>query len=327
VRRRAFIGTCGVAAALSLAPPLRGARGAGVLRLGILSATPRKGPLWEGGFERRLKELGYSDGQNSAIEFVQAPLQDEPIRAAATKLVRDGVDIIVAGGHQYLAKGALDATKTLPIVTVALDYDPLALGYIKSLARPGGNLTGVFAEQISLTAKRLQLIKQAAPENRKIIVFWDRACASQWHAAQEAATGLDLELHGAEFRERPYDYDRALGEIPADHRGGLVVLMSPFFFEDRDRLAEFTLRHRLPSISGLREAAAAGGLLSYGSNLVALFERLADYVDRIVKGTKPADLAVEIPTKFELVINLRTAKALGIAMPQALMVAADEVIE
>jgi putative ABC transport system substrate-binding protein len=136
-----------------------------------------------------------------------------------------------------------------------------------------------------------------------------------------------LELRGAEFRERPYDYDRALSEMPADHRGGLAVLTSPFFFEDRDRLAEFTLRYRLPSIFPMRELAASGGLLSYGSNLVAMFEHLADYVDRIAKGAKPADLAVEIPTKFELIVNLKTAKALGIAMPQALLVAADEVIE
>jgi putative ABC transport system substrate-binding protein len=286
LRRREFVFTLGGAAAplfwpLSGRPqPLR------TLRLGIVGVTPRNGPLWVG-FEQRLRELGYIDGQNLAIEFIQVTLQDDTIRAAMTKLVSGDIDIIVTGG----------------------------------------NVTGLFTQQIDLTAKRLQLIKEAVPGSSKMVVFWDRATAGQWQAAQNAATTLGLQIAGIELREQPYDYERALSETPVDHRDALVTMVSPIFFNDRKRLAEFTLRHRLPSMFGLREWAEAGALLSYGPNIVALFKRQAEYVDRIAKGVKPADLPVEQPTKFELVINLKTVRALGLNIPPGVLAIADEVIE
>ena len=244
-----------------------------------------------------------------------------------TKLVSGDTNIIVTGGNEYLTKAALQATKVIPIVITAIDYDPLALGYIASLARPGGNVTGLFTQQIDLTAKRLQLIKEAVPGTSKMVVFWDRASAGQWQAAQNAATALGLQIVGIELREQPYDYERALSETPVDHRDALVTMISPIFFNDRKRLAEFTLRHRLPSMFGLREWAEAGALLSYGPNIVALMKRTADYVDRIAKGVKPADLPVEQPTKFELVINVKTAKVFGLTIPPGVLAIADEVIE
>jgi putative tryptophan/tyrosine transport system substrate-binding protein len=323
IGRREFVYTLGGVAAWPLsvrAQPLR------TLRLGIVGVTPRNGPLWVG-FEQRLRELGYIDGQNLAIEFIQVTLQDDTIRAAMTKLVSGDTDIIVTGGNEYLTKAALQATKVIPIVITAIDYDPLALGYIASLARPGGNVTGLFTQQIDLTAKRLQLIKEAVPGTSKMVVFWDRASAGQWQAAQNAATALGLQIAGIELREQPYDYERALSETPVDHRDALVTMISPIFFNDRKRLAEFTLRHRLPSMFGLREWAEAGALLSYGPNIVALFKRQAEYVDRIAKGVKPADLPVEQPTKFELVINVKTAKAFGLTIPPGVLAIADEVIE
>jgi putative ABC transport system substrate-binding protein len=325
IRRREFISTlCGVAAAWPLGAsaqqPLR------TLHLGIVGVTPRNGPLWVV-FEQRLRELGYIDGQTLAIEFIQVTLQDDTIRAAMAKLVRGDIDIIVTGGNEYLTKAALQATRVIPIVITAIDYDPLALGYIASLARPGGNVTGLFTQQIDLTAKRLQLIKEAVPGSSKMVVFWDRASAGQWQAAQTAATVLGLQIAGIELRGQPYDYERALSEAPVDHHGALVTMMSPIFFNDRKRLAEFTLRHRLPSMFGLREWAEAGALLSYGPNIVALFKRQAEYVDRIAKGVKPADLPVEQPTKFEFVINVKTAKAFGHTIPPGVLAIADEVIE
>jgi putative tryptophan/tyrosine transport system substrate-binding protein len=324
MRRREFITLLGGAAAIW---PLaaRARQLSRVLRLGVVGVTPRTGPLWAA-FEQRLRELDYVDGKNLAVEFIQVNLQDDTIRAAMTKLVGDDVDIIVTGGNEFVARAALRASRVIPIVIVAIDYDPLALGYIASLARPGGNVTGLFFEQIDLMAKRLQLIKEAASGSQNVVVFWDRASDGQWQAAQRAAPALQLQVAGVELSGQPYDYERALRET-AHNRSALLVTSSPVFFNDRNRLSEITLRHRLPAAFSQREFAAAGGLLSYGPDFIALFRRVAEYADRIAKGAKPADLPVQQPTKFQLVINLKTAKALGLTLPQTLVVTADEVIE
>jgi putative ABC transport system substrate-binding protein len=321
--RRAFIGVLGGAAA---AWPLvaRAQQGKGV-RLGIVALTPRSAPNWLG-FEARLREFGFVDGQNLDIRFIN-PGGPEGIKSAMDELVASNVDIIIATGNELSPKAALAATKVLPIVMIAIDYDPFALGYVASLARPGGNLTGLFYQQIDLTLKRLQLMQEAVPNTPRMTVFWDSSSEGQWRAAEKAAAELGLQLHGIQLREQPYDYQRAFDAAPADYRGVLVAMMSPIFFNDRARLAEFTLRHRLPSMFGLREWVELGALLSYGPNNVALFRRAAEYVERIARGTKPADLPVEQPTKFELIINLKTAKALGLEIPPTLLARADEVIE
>jgi putative ABC transport system substrate-binding protein len=209
-----------------------------------LAVTPRTGPLWVA-FEQRLRELRYVDNQNLKIEFIHVSLQDETIDAAVTKLVRGGPDIIVAGGNELIAKALWAVTKVIPIVIVAIDYDPLALGYITSIARPGDNVTGLFAEQIDLSSKRLQLMKEVVPRSRKMVALWDRASAGQWQAAQTTAMILELKLAGIELRDEPYDYERALSMVPADHRGAMIAMSSPIFFNDRKRLTEVTLRRRL----------------------------------------------------------------------------------
>jgi len=323
MRRREFIALLGATTAWPAATRAQQTR---TLRLGIVAVTPRTGPLWVA-FEKRLRELDYVDGQNLKIEYIHVSLQDETIDAAVTKLVRGGIDIIITGGNEFIAKAAWAATKVIPIVIVAIDYDPLALGYIASIARPGGNLTGLFAEQIDLASKRLQLMKEVVPRSRKMVVFWDRASAGQWQAAQTTAKTLELELAGIELRDEPYDYERALSDAPAEHRGAMIAMSSPIFFNDRKRLAEFTFRRGLPSMFSQREFVELGAMLSYGPNLVTLFERAADYVDRIAKGVKPADLPVEQPTKFELIFNLKTARAFGLDVPTSLLLRADEVFE
>ena len=323
MKRRAFITLIGGAAA---AWPLKAyAQQGKVVRLGIVALTPRSAPNWVG-FEARLREFGIVDGQNLDIRFIN-PRGPEGINAAMHELVASNADIIIATGNELSPKAALAATKVLPIVMIAIDYDPLALGYVASLARPGGNLTGLFYQQIDLTLKRLQLMQEAVPNTPRMTVFWDSSSEGQWRAAEKAAAGLGLQLHGVQLREQPYDYQRAFDATPADHRGALVAMMSPIFFNDRAQLTEFTLRHRLPSMFGLREWVELGALLSYGPNNVALFRRAAEYVERIARGTKPADLPVEQPTKFELLINLKTAKALGLEIPPTLLARADEVIE
>ena len=210
---------------------------------------------------------------------------------------------------------------------IAIDYDPLALGYVMSLARPGGNITGLFLQQIELAAKRVQLMKDAFPDRQAATMFWDAASADQWQATQDAAATLGLRVAGIELREPPYDYERAFAQSPPDHRNELLVMTSAFFYLDRARLAELVLRHRVVSMFGTREWVDAGGLVSYGASLPRLYRRAAEFVDRLARGAKPSDLPVEQPTTFELIVNLKTAKAIGVTVPTSLLLRADEVIE
>jgi len=325
VRRREFITLFGGAA---VAWPLtaRAQQPAKkMLRVGTVSGTQQSSPQWTA-FLQRMAELGYQEGKTFAFDFVPAANEEEYEPGYRTLVARKP-DIIMATGVEIALKSALAATRTLPIVMIAIDYDPFARGYVTSLARPSGNVTGVFFQQIELAAKRIQLVKDAFPNISAATMFWDRASTDQWQASQNVAPKLGLRLFGIELREPPYDYGRAFGEAPADHRGMLIVATSVFFFRDRARIAELAVRHRTVSMFVFREWVDAGGLLSYGPSITGLFARVADFVDRIARGAKPADLPIEQPTKFELVVNLKTAKAIGIELPTAILLRADEVIE
>jgi ABC-type uncharacterized transport system substrate-binding protein len=323
MKRREFITLLGGAATWPLVAHAQ--QPEKMLRVGALSAQPRAAPIWLA-FERRMAELGHKSGTNFALEFVQVESIGDYERGYR-KLADRKVDIMLATGPEISLRSALAVTQTLPLVMLAIDYDPIARGYVTSLARPTGNITGMSLQQIELAEKRVQILKDAFPDLRAAIAFWDGISADQWDAAQTAATTLGLQLAGIELRDPPYDYERALAQSAPDHRGGLIVMVSPFFFRDRMRLAEFALRHRIVSMFGFREWVEAGGLLSYGPNIVELHRRVADYVDRIAKGAKPADLPIEQPTKFEFVINIKTARAIGVDMPTSLLLRADEVIE
>jgi ABC-type uncharacterized transport system substrate-binding protein len=323
MKRREFIAVLGGATAWPLAARTQPA--AGALRLGTVALAQRSAPIWVA-FEQRLAELGYEEGRNFAFEFIQISSL-EGYEAGFRELVARKVDIIFHGGAELGLKWALEVTTTLPIVIVATDYDPLAHGYVTSLARPSGNVTGVFPQQIELAKKRLQIFKEALPDLQTATMFWDASSEDQWKAMSATAGEFGLRLVGIELREGPHDYEAALAQAPSDHRGALITPTSPAFYRDRDRLAELALRHRIASIFGFREWVEAGGLLSYGSNLPAMFRRAADYVGRIAKGAKPADLPIEQPTKFELILNLRTARAIGITISPMTLVRADEVIE
>jgi putative ABC transport system substrate-binding protein len=277
-------------------------------------------------FGQRLRELGYVDGQNLTVDFLNPDNYPERITGAMKELVRRKVDVIVAP-YESAVKSALAATNSLPIVMIAIDYDPLALGYIKSLARPAGNVTGLFLQQIELATKRVQLLKDALPDLQAATMFWDSSSADQWTATSTAGSALGLRLAGIELREQPYNYEEALAQAPLDHRRALIMTTSPVFYRDRQRLAELALRHKMASMFVLREWVDAGGLLSYGASFPAMFRRAADYVDKIAKGAKAADLPVEQPTKFELVVNLKTARAIGVDIPTSILLRADEVIE
>jgi len=324
MKRREFITFIGGAAA---AWPLaaRAQQPTKMLRVGTVAGTPKSSPHWVA-FERRMSELGYQEGKNFSFDFLEAPSADE-YEALYRKLMARAPDIILAIGPEIGLKSALAVTRMLPIVMIAIDYDPLALGYITSLARPSDNVTGVVFQQIELAAKRIQLIKDGFPDRPAATMFWDKLSTDQWDAARSTAGRLGLQLSGIELREAPYDYEAAFDQAPVDHRGMLIVPTSPAFFRDRARLADFTLRHRILSMFVFREWVDAGGLLCYGPSITALFARVAEFVDRIAQGAKPSNLPIEQPTKFEMVVNLKTAKVIGIELPTAILLRADEVIE
>jgi putative tryptophan/tyrosine transport system substrate-binding protein len=297
-----------------------------MVRVGIATIQPRTGPHWTA-FDRRLKELGYTDGENLGVEFVDlnGPISNQS--EAMRELIGRKADILIASGTEVALKSAMGATDKLPIVMIAIDYDPLALHYVASLARPGGNVTGVFFQQVELAMKRLQLMKEILPSIEAATVFWNANSVAQWEATQRAGTALGLRLAGIELKEQPYDYEAALAKAAPQYRGALVVMTSTEFFFDRGRLANMALRDRIPTIFAFREWVEVGGLLSYGPNISAMYRLAADYVDRIVHGEKPAELPVQQPTKFDLVINLKTAKALGLNISSQMQLLADEVIE
>jgi putative tryptophan/tyrosine transport system substrate-binding protein len=323
MRRREFIMLLGGTAVWPLAA--RAQQPTKILKVGTVAGTPKSSPQWVA-FERRMVELGYQEGRNFSFDFLQAASADE-YEGLYRKLVARGPDVILAIGPEIGLKSALAVTRTVPIVMIAIDYDPLARGYVTSLARPSGNITGLVFQQIELAAKRIQLIKDDFPDRVAATMFWDKLSADQWEAARSTAAMLGLQLFGIELREPPYDYEAALDQAPLDHRGMLIVPSSPFLFHDRARLAEFARRHRVLSMFVFREWVDAGGLLCYGPSITALFGRVAEFVDRIARGAKPADLPIEQPTKFEMVVNLKTAKAIGIELPTAILLRADEVIE
>jgi putative tryptophan/tyrosine transport system substrate-binding protein len=324
MRRRDFIKVIGGAAS---AWPIaaRAQQSVKMLRVGTANAQPRSAPQWVA-FEQRMAELGYLEGKNFTYDHVQIP-STEAWEAGYREVVARKADIIVAAGPELSLKSALAAADKLPVVMIAVDYDPITRGYGTSLARPTRNVTGVYFQNTELASKNLQLMKDAFPDMATLTVFWDRLAADYWAALRAVAPQLGVQLAGVEFRERPYDYERAIAEVAPDNRKFLLAQASPFFFLDRVRLAEFALQHRMVSMSSNREAVAAGTLMSYGASLTGMFALAANYVDRIAKGAKPSDLPIQQPTRFELVINLRTAKMLGLTIPPSVLAIVDEVIE
>jgi putative ABC transport system substrate-binding protein len=288
----------------------------------------RSWPNWVA-FEDELRHAGYTDGRNIAIDYIWRSVELSPpalTEAIAAALGR-GAEVIIAYGPERTLAAAIAATHTIPIVMVAIDYDPLAKGYIASLAHPGGNVTGVFLQQIELSAKRLDLFKGALPDMRRVAILWDRISADRYEAARKAAAVLGIAAVSLEFHDAPYDYERALAEAGVGPGDGLLVMTSPLFAVDRERLPRLALDLALPSMFTSRSYVEPGGLMSYGADGNAMARLAARYVDKVLKGAKPADLPVEQPTRFELVINLKTAQNLGLTIPPSFLARADEVIE
>ena len=295
-----------------------------VFHIGIVSGTPRSHPAHIA-YEDRLRELGYVEGRNLTIDFVQNNNLDR-LAAAVDELARQGVDVIVLGNEATL-KAAVTGTaaRSTPVVFRAVDLDPVAKNYVASLAHPGANLTGVAFQQPELIAKRLDLLTQAVPHIARIVLLYDVFGESQKEAATRAASAVGIPLEAIELREPPYDYEQALAGT--DGTRGDAMLITSSGFNLAEPAAEAALRHRLPGIGLWRRWVEAGFLTSYGPDLSDMYRLSADYVDKILKGAKPADLPVQQPTKFELIVNLKTAKALGLTIPLSVLGRADEVIE
>jgi putative ABC transport system substrate-binding protein len=328
MRRRDFLTLLGGAAA-SVAWPLaaRAQPPGKVARVGLLSAgSPRSARQWVA-LDQRLRELGYVEGHTLETAFRNPEGRVERFSAFAVELIHFQPDVIVAAGPETSLRAVKQATSTIPIVMIAIDYDPMALGYVAGLARPGGNITGVSFQQIELTGKRLEILKDALPGITRVAVFWDTFTTDQLGEAVAAARVLGVQLQALELRDPPYDFESAFSAAVQGRAEALVVLVSPVFFRERARIADLALTHRLPTMFGFREWAEEGGLMAYGVNITDLFRHAAIYVDKILKGAKPSDLPVEQPTKFELVINLKTAKALGLTIPPSLLLRSDQIIE
>jgi putative ABC transport system substrate-binding protein len=323
MKRRTFLGYGG-AALMPLFPGIANAR-TKTLRVGIFSIGPRDAG-YLAAFEKRLRELNYIEGRNLAVEFVRVAGPDG-FDEAAKELVRRAVDVILASGPVASLLAATRATQTIPIVVLAVDFDPLTLAGVGSLSRPEGNVTGIFFQQTELATKRLELTKGILSPVRSLAAFWDDFSKPQWEKLNQAASALNLQVFGIKLDGPRYGYEAALQTVPEACRGAVFVLASPIFFYDRVRLADFAMRNRMISAFAFREFVDAGGLFSYGPNLVSLSRRAAEYVDMIAKGARTTDLPIEQPTKFELVVNLRTSRSLGVDIPEDLLLQADETIE
>jgi ABC-type uncharacterized transport system substrate-binding protein len=278
-------------------------------------------------FRQGLRDLGYVEGRNVVIEYRDAEGKLERLPALAAELVARRVDVLVVGGTPQ-ALAAKQATRTIPIVFSTVG-DPVGSGLITSLARPGGNLTGLSNLSPELIGKCLELLKQTVPGVGRVAVLLHTSVNAE-HAVKEMLTGparaLGVRLQFVTVRG-PADLDRAFSDMRRERAGALTVLGSPLFLNERQRLVELAMKNRLPAVYATRDVVDAGGLMAYGSDDADLLRRAATYVDKILRGAKPGDLPVEQPTKFELVINTKTAKVLGLTIPQSVLGRADHIIE
>jgi putative tryptophan/tyrosine transport system substrate-binding protein len=327
MQRREFIALLGGAAAVR-PHSARAQQTAKIPRIGLLSPfAPVDTAPWHQAFLRGLSDLGWVDGKNIAIEYRYSDGKNDRLPKLIADLVRLKVDIIVtAVTNDTLA--AKNAAGGIPIVMAAAG-DPVATGIVASLARPGGNITGLSQMNPELNGKRLELLKEIAPNISSLAVLLnpeDPISALGQNEIELPARKMKIEVHSFEVRNTP-DLDKALQEATKARVDALAIMPNPVFVTNLKLIADFAIQNRLPSMFHLREYAKVGGLVSYGVDRTDLFRRAATFVDKILKGANPADLPIEQPTKFELTINLKTAKALGLTVPPKLLLTADEVID
>ena len=328
MRRREFIGLVACGAALTWPFRTRAQQTEKVPRVGFLGPQPRAtSPMvdYYQAFSSQLEKNGFREGQNIVIEYRATDDPRGPFVGAA-ELMRTQPDLLVAAGSEVALQALVAASGHIPIVMFAANFDPLERGYVTSLAKPGGNITGVISRPLDLARKQIDLLRQVFPDRNRLAALYDTQSADQFAAAEQGAKLLNLQVQA--FKVDPaYDF---AGVFEAAAKGGAQLMMvqsGPAITKYRTELAELAIKHRLPTMFTFRHYVVVGGLMSYGIEFPPMWSRTADYVARILKGAKPAELPIEQPTKFELVVNLKTAKALGVTIPNGILLAADEVIE
>jgi putative ABC transport system substrate-binding protein len=325
VKRREFIAALGGTAAWPVWA--RAQQPERMPRIGVLTSGNAENQEFKSAlaaFEQGLQQLGWTDGRNVRIDLRIGVGDIDTIRKHTSALAALAPDVIVAIGSSTVGQ-LLQATRTVPIVFVYVP-DPFGSGFVDSLSRPGGNATGFMAFEYSLSAKWVELLKQIAPGLKRAAVLWDSAIPAgigQFAVIQSVAPSLGVEVNPINVR----DIEQGVAAFARSGGGGLIVTVSGLAVTQRDLIVALAAQHKLPAVYSVRQFVVSGGLISYGADLVDQFRLAASYVDRILKGEKPADLPVQAPTKYELVINLKTAKALGLTVPPSLLARADEVIE
>ncbi len=326
--RRALLRAAAAWPALAWAGAVRAQAPAKVPRIGLLSPWfPSDTALWYQAFRLGLRDRGWVEGKNISIDYRYAEGRSDRLSDLAANLVRLKVDVIVVAVTPD-ALAAQKATRTIPIV-MASAGDPVATGLVESLARPGGNVTGLSQLNQELAGKRLELLKEMVPKLSRVAVLWNPqgvASTLNWKEIQLPARQLGVQLHSLEVRS-PNEFDKAFEDATRARAGALFIAGDPVFTANLKRIAGLAAKSRLPSIFQFSEYANFGGLVAYGPDRSDMYRRAATFVDKILKGAKPGDLPVEQPTKFELVINMKTAKALGIKIPNSILVQATRVIE
>jgi putative tryptophan/tyrosine transport system substrate-binding protein len=298
-------------------------------RIGLLQPSLDDPVIGRGypAFLDELKKSGFSVGQNLTIEAVRLDQDSQKLFAATADLVRSNVELLVASGSDTGLQAAMAASPTIPIVMWANNFDPIARGYVNSLAKPGGRITGIVSLQTELAAKQVELLTQALPGRTRLAILWDKISTDQFAAAERQARSLHLDVQSLKLENPPYDFDAAFRRLAEGSPQMLLVLSSFFFALSRAHIADLAIQQQLPTMFIFKSYAQAGGLISYGVDPPAIYRQLGFYVAKILNGAKPADLPVEQAVKFELVVNLKTAKAIGVDLSTAIQLRADEVIE
>jgi putative ABC transport system substrate-binding protein len=327
MRRREFIALLGGAAAWPLAA--RSQQSGKIARVGWLAAS-LDNPVQALGHQvlvSGLRKLGFTEGQNLVIEHRRTDEGFASAFAGANELVAAKADVLIADGPEIALQAATAARPAVPVVMLANNYNPFERGYVKSLAQPGGNVTGLFYRQQELAAKQFELLVEAFPESKRVAVLWDSVSEDPFRATERAAQSMRLSLRTLKLENPPYDFEAAFRTIAQDEPQTLLVLSSPAFTPQRVRIAELAIRHRLPTMFIFKTYVEAGGLMSYGVDPAAMYQRAASYVAKILRGALTTDLPVEQANNFQFALNLKTAKALSVTLPTATLLRADEVIE
>jgi putative ABC transport system substrate-binding protein len=326
MRRREFITLLGGATAWPLAA--RAQQPARTFRIGVLGPALTSPPPIRHyrAFLTELREFGLMDGTNLAVEYRP---QDDPrgTFAVAADLLRSRPELIVVSGGEHGLQAVVGASIAVPVVMIAVNYDPVERGYVESLARPGGNITGVMFRQVEFVGKNVELLAETFPRRTRLAAVFDAQTADLFGVAEQAAKTLGMQVQPINLERLPYDFDAAFRSASASGAEMALVLSSIIFTRYRDEIARFAMQHRLPTMFVAKHYVDAGGLMSFGVDFTSMFRKAATYVGRILRGAKPVELPVERATRFEMVVNLNTAKALGLDMPPSLLVRADEVIE